>query len=109
MGKRASKAGLYFAGADAAAQHLQTELNEFFEAYRAGNQEELGDVLFAAVNIGRKAGCECEKALKESVDRFAARFTKAEALALADGKVVTELSAAEWDEYYKKAKKGLEQ
>ena len=41
------------------------------------------------------------------MDRFAARFTKAEALALADGKVVTELSDAEWDEYYIKAKKAL--
>ena len=112
VGKRAGKAGLDFADADAAAQHLQKELQEFFEAYRAGDKEEtekeLGDVLFAAVNIGRKAGCDCEKALKESVERFAARFTKAEALALADGKVVTELSDAEWDEYYKKAKKALQ-
>ena len=33
--------------------------------------------------------------------------TKAEALALADGKVVTELSDAEWDEYYIKAKNSL--
>ena len=64
-------------------------------------------MLFAAVNVGRKAGCDCEKALKEATDRFAARFTKAEALALADGKVVTELSDAEWDEYYIKAKNSL--
>ena len=64
-------------------------------------------LLFAAISVGRKAGCDCEKALKESVDRFATRFTKAEALALADGKVVTELSDAEWDEYYIKAKKAL--
>lgn len=112
VGKRAGKAGLDFADAKAAAEHLQKELDEFFEAYRAGNQEEtekeLGDVLFAAVNIGRKAGCDCEKALKESVERFAARFTKAEALALADGKDVTKLSDEEWDEYYKKAKKLLQ-
>ncbi len=113
VGKRASKAGLDFSDVKGAAEHLQKELDEFFEAYRAGNQEEtekeLGDVLFAAVNIGRKAGCDCEKALKESVERFASRFTKAEALALADGKDVTKLSDAEWDEYYKKAKKALKQ
>ena len=52
-------------------------------------------------------GVWAKKALKEATDRFAARFTKAEALALADGKVVTELSEAEWDEYYVKAKKAL--
>ncbi len=109
IGKRASKAGMDFASVEAAAQRLQEELKEFFEAYKAGDkvqaEKELGDVLFSAVNIGRKAGADCEKALKESAERFAERFTKAEALALADGKVVTELSEAEWDEYYLKAKK----
>lgn len=111
VGKRAGKAGLDFISVEDAAEHLQKELQEFFEAYRAGDkaetEKELGDVLFAAVNIGRKAGCDCEKALKESVERFALRFTNAEALALADGKDVTKLSDAEWDEYYKKAKKAL--
>ena len=65
-------------------------------------------MLFAAVNIGRKSGADCEKALKESAERFAKRFTKAEALALADGKIVTELSDEQWDKYYKLAKKELE-
>ena len=65
-------------------------------------------MLFAAVNIGRKAGCDCEKALKESVERFAERFTLAEKKALADGRVVTELTEAEWDEYYRQAKKELQ-
>ena len=111
VGKRAAKGGMDFATVEAAAERLQEELAEFFEAYKAGDkvqaEKELGDLLFAAVNIGRKAGADCEKALKESTDRFAARFTKAEALALADGKTVTELSEEEWDEYYIKAKKEM--
>lgn len=111
IGKRAAKAGMDFADVRSAANHAVEELEEFFQAFDKGNatetEKELGDVLFAVVNVGRKAGCDCEKALKESVDRFAARFTKAEAMALADGKVVTELSDAEWDEYYVKAKKAL--
>ena len=111
VGKRAAKGGMDFATVEAAAERLKEELAEFFEAYKAGDKEqaekELGDVLFAAVNVGRKAGADCEKALKESTDRFAARFTKAEALALADGKVVTELSEEEWDKYYIKAKASL--
>ncbi len=111
VGKRAAKAGMDFADAFKAAARLQEELAEFFEAYERGNavetEKEIGDLLLAAVNIGRKAGCDCEKALKESVERFAARFTKAEALALADGKEVTSLSEAEWDGYYLQAKKGL--
>jgi tetrapyrrole methylase family protein/MazG family protein len=112
VGKRAAKAGMDFADVESAAVRVKEELEEFFLAYQKGDatetEKELGDVLFAAVSVGRKAGCDCEKALKESVDRFAARFTKAEALALADGKVVTELSDAEWDAYYIKAKKALQ-
>lgn len=111
VGKRASKAGMDFASVEAATERLKEELNEFLSARADGNavetEKELGDVLFAAVNVGRKAGCDCEKALKESVERFAARFTKAEALALADGKTVTELSEAEWDRYYVQAKESL--
>ena len=111
VGKRASKGGMDFATVEAAAEHLKGELVEFFEALAKGDlvevEKEIGDVLFAAVNVGRKAGCDCEKALKESTDRFAKRFTDAEALALADGKVVTELSEAEWDVYYRKAKNAL--
>ena len=111
IGKRAAKAGLDFSSVEDAAEHLKKELDEFFEAYKAGNQaeaeKELGDVLFAAVNIGRKSGADCEKALKESAERFAKRFTAAEALALADGKIVTDLSESEWDKYYVQAKKEL--
>lgn len=112
IGKRAGKAGMDFIGVEDAAQRISKELDEFFEAYKAGKVEEtekeIGDVLFAAVNVGRKAGCDCEKALKESAERFAARFTRAEELAIADGKIVTKLSAVEWDEYYRKAKSEIE-
>ena len=111
IGKRASKAGMDFASVEDAAKRIGDELNEFFDAYRKGDkteaEKELGDLLFAAINVGRKAGCDCEKALKESAERFAKRFTIAEKLALADGKIVTELSDAEWDKYYVQAKKEL--
>lgn len=111
VGKRAAKAGMDFASVEAAAKRLQEELKEFFTAIESGDknetEKELGDLLFAAVNIGRKAGVDCEKALKESVDRFAARFTKAEEKALADGKDVTKLSEEEWDGYYLAAKREL--
>ena len=111
VGKRAAKAGMDFATVEDAATRLQEELKEFFEAYKRGDEKEaekeLGDVLFAAVNVGRKAGCDCEKALKESTQRFASRFVLAEQLALKDGKTVTELSESEWDNYYVKAKTQL--
>jgi tetrapyrrole methylase family protein/MazG family protein len=111
VGKRAAKAGMDFASEKAAAARVQEELKEFFAALEKGDsvqaEKELGDILFAVVNVGRKAGCDCEKALKESVERFAARFTLAEALAIQDKKTVTQLSESEWDEYYLSAKEKL--
>jgi len=111
IGKRASKAGMDFASVEDAKTRMIEELQEFDEAYASGDkvktEKELGDVLFAAVNVGRKAGVDTEKALKESAERFAKRFTLAEELALKDGKTVTELSAKEWDFYYVKAKSEL--
>ena len=111
IGKRAAKAGMDFSSVAAAVERLKEEIEEFTLAHASGNAEEcekeLGDVLFAAVNAGRLAGCDCERALKESAQRFAARFTLAESLALKDGRVVTELSEAEWDSYYLIAKEQL--
>ena len=111
VGKRAAKAGMDFASVEAAKLRLQEEIEEFTQAVADKNAEEIekefGDVLFSAVNVGRKAGCDCEKALKESVERFAKRFTLAEQKALQDGKKVETLSEAEWDEYYVKAKEEL--
>ena len=111
VGKRASKAGMDFASVSDAVARMQEELQEFLQAHAEKNpsemEKELGDLLFAVVNIGRKSGCDPEKALKESVERFAKRFTLAEKKAIADGKIVTELSEKEWDGYYLQAKAEL--
>ena len=111
IGKRAAKAGLDFSSVQAAKEKLLSELDEFSAAYQLGDktetEKELGDLLFAAVNVGRKAGCDSEKALKESVERFAKRFTLAEKAAIEDGKKVTDLTEAEWDFYYVQAKAEL--
>ena len=112
VGKRAAKAGLDFASVEDAAVRVQEELQEFLQARKQGDKEqiekELGDVLFSVVNVGRKAGCDTEKALKESTERFAKRFTLAEQMAIADGKDVTKLTESAWDAYYLAAKKKLQ-
>ena len=108
VGKRAGKSGMDFASAEDAAAQIGKEVEEFLEAYRAGDAahtaEELGDVLFAAVNAGRKAGVDCEFALKETVDKFVRRFVKTEELAKADGFALNELDAETLDRYYRRAK-----
>jgi tetrapyrrole methylase family protein/MazG family protein len=111
VGKRAAKAGMDFLNVSDAVTRLKEEIDEFCAALESGDkteiQAELGDVLFAAVNAGRKAGCDAEQALKESVDKFVKRFVLAEKLALADGKTVTALTPEEWDGYYIAAKNAL--
>ncbi|MBQ8406369.1 MAG: nucleoside triphosphate pyrophosphohydrolase, partial [Clostridia bacterium] len=111
VGKRAAKAGMDFISVDQAKERIFEELKEFDIALTAGDkieaEKEIGDVLFAVVSVARKAGLDAEKALKESVERFAKRFCKAEELALKDGKIVTELSYEEWDKYYLAAKAAL--
>ena len=112
VGKRAAKSGFDFACVEDAAKKVEEELKEFLEARASGDaaetEKELGDLLFAAVNAGRLADCDCEKALKESTDKFARRFTLTEKLALEDGREAKSLTEEEWDGYYRRAKKALE-
>ena len=48
---------------------------------------------------------DCEEALKESTQKFSDRFCRTEALILADGKKMQELSAEELWAYYERAKR----
>jgi MazG family protein len=66
--------------------------------------EEVGDVLFAAVNVARRLNVDPELALRTMAKRFAARVERAEELAAADGRAFAELSLAEKDRYFDAAK-----
>ena len=65
---------------------------------------ELGDVLFAAVNVARRLNVDPELELRAATKRFRRRVEAAEALAAADGKNWTELPLDEQDAYYDIAK-----
>jgi uncharacterized protein YabN with tetrapyrrole methylase and pyrophosphatase domain len=66
--------------------------------------EEVGDVLFAAVNVARKLNVDPELALRAMASRFADRVERAEQLAAAEGHVFTELPLDEKDRYFDAAK-----
>jgi nucleoside triphosphate diphosphatase len=66
--------------------------------------EEVGDVLFAAVNVARRLNVDPELALRAMAKRFAARVERAEELAGAAGRAFGELSLEEKDEYFDAAK-----
>jgi len=65
---------------------------------------ELGDVLFAAVNVARRLNVDPELALRTASARFVTRVERAEELADADGKRWTELGLEEQDRYFDLAK-----
>jgi nucleoside triphosphate diphosphatase len=65
---------------------------------------ELGDVLFAAVNVARRLNVDPELELRAATKRFRARVEHAAELAAADGENWTALSLDEQDAYYDQAK-----
>jgi len=65
---------------------------------------ELGDVLFAAVNVARRLNVDPELALRAASDRFVMRVERAEELAAGEGKRWTELELDEQDRYFDLAK-----
>jgi len=66
--------------------------------------EEVGDVLFAAVNVARRLNVDPELALRAMSRRFVDRVERAERFAADEGKSFAELGLAEQDRYFDRAK-----
>ncbi len=69
-------------------------------------RHEFGDLLFATVNVARKAGVDPEIALREACDRFVRRVDSAAQLATREGRQWATLDLAAQDDYYRRAKSG---
>jgi nucleoside triphosphate diphosphatase len=86
---------------------VQGELEELEEAKtREEHFHELGDVLFATVNVARKLKVDPELALRASANRFQGRVEAGEALAARDGAKWDELDADTQVAYYARARLG---
>jgi MazG family protein len=84
---------------------VRGELDELEEAAtREERFHEVGDVLFAAVNVARKLKVDPELALRSSADRFRARVEAAERLAEADGSAWGDLATGHQMTYYAQAR-----
>ena len=69
--------------------------------------EEVGDVLFAAVNVARRLNVDPELALRWMSDRFRERVERAARLAEADGLDFANLPLDDQDRYFDQAKEAL--
>jgi MazG family protein len=107
-GEKASAVGFDWPDAKGPREKIDEELRELDEAWaredRLAMQHELGDLLQAVVNLGRKLGLDPEQALRDSTDRFARRFRHIELALEAQGRAVSDADAAEQDQLWREAK-----
>ena len=68
-------------------------------------EEEIGDLLFVAVNVARFLGADPEIALKKANRKFAKRFREMERRAAQEGKRLTEMKIEEMEELWREVKK----
>ncbi len=114
--RRAATVGFDYASSELALRDLRDELAELeAELGRsrrpdpetepdARTGEELGDVLFACVNVARLANVDPELALRGASHRFVARVERAEALADMEGLAFADLEVEAQDRFYERAK-----
>jgi XTP/dITP diphosphohydrolase/tetrapyrrole methylase family protein/MazG family protein/ATP diphosphatase len=105
--QRAAAVGFEYPDVDGAFADLEDELAELL-AELGGPAErqadEVGDLLFACVNVARRLNVDPELELRRASQRFVARVEEAERLAAADGARFSELELAEQDRYFDVAK-----
>ena len=115
--RRAAAIDFEYPNVQGALDDLDDELRELKEAIEAAGGEpsleteadppvfeELGDVLFAAVNVARRVNVDPELALRAMSQRFRDRVERAEERAAANGDSFRDLSLEAKDAYFDQAK-----
>jgi tetrapyrrole methylase family protein/MazG family protein len=110
--ERASSLGWDWPSIEGVWEKVGEELDELRAADGAGDAarderlHELGDVLFATVNLARWMKLDPEEALRAANRRWIARYERAEALAVSRGQVLADLSPEEKDVLWNEVKAG---
>ena len=103
--RRAASSGFDFPGVEGPLQSAHDELAEL-EAATTDHERfhEVGDVLFAVVNVARKLALDPELALRAAADRFRGRVKAGGELAASDGHSWNDLAPDEQLAYYARAR-----
>ena len=105
---KAAQVGFDWPGIEGTVEKFKEEVDELIQAPEAEIEEEIGDMLFALVNVARFKGVEPEQALQKCNDKFVCRFNYIEEAVKDSGHSWSELSLEELDYYWNQAKeKGL--
>jgi tetrapyrrole methylase family protein/MazG family protein len=109
--ERASSMGWDWPSIEGVWEKVSEELAELHEAGEADGDaardarlHELGDVLFATVNLARWLKLDPEEALRAANRRWIERYERVEALAASRGLVLAQLSAADKDQLWNEVK-----
>ena len=104
---KAASAGFEWPDVQGALDKLEEEVGELRRAVEEGGDvpEELGDVLFAAVKVGRFCACDPEDAVNGTCEKFIRRFRAVENGAAAQGREISQLSLEEMTALWNEAKR----
>ncbi len=107
LGELASGVGFDWPGPEPALDKVQEEVGEVRRSLpsRAGLADELGDLLFAAVNVIRLAGHQPGVVLERANRKFAERFRRVEALAAESGRPMQDLDLEGLDALWERVKR----
>lgn len=106
--KKAARVGFDWDSINGAFDKVYEECDEVKDALAKNNpeliEEEIGDLLFAAVNVSRFAGVCAETSLSRATAKFINRFSEMESLALSKDLKLSELSIDELEELWQNVK-----
>ena len=109
---KAAKLGFDWPNVTGALDKLREEVGELQEGIDANDleniKEELGDVLFSAVNVARFYKLDSEEIMRAACEKFIRRFRFMEEKAAERGLELTELSLGQQEEIYQQARHDLE-
>lgn len=105
---RAAKTGFDYPDIHWAFSDLCSEVEELRQAIASGDkhsqEDELGDLLFSAVNVARYIHTDPEESLSKSCEKFIRRFEEVEAIALKQGIDIKQCSIDQLNTLWKQAK-----
>ncbi|MCL2151446.1 MAG: nucleoside triphosphate pyrophosphohydrolase [Oscillospiraceae bacterium] len=104
--KKAAKVGFDWPEYSGALDSLRAELHELEDAIASGEgiTEELGDLVFSAVNVARFFSVDPEQALGLACDKFTSRFAWMESAARDQDRRIEEMTLDEMESLYQLAK-----
>ena len=108
ISEKAARVGFDWEEVDQVMSKVMEELHEFEEALSARDNDhmeaELGDLLFAIVNLGRFLSINSEEALRKTISRFQLRFQYVEDKLHRQGRHMNETPLTEMDRLWEEAK-----